>query len=112
MKSSIEFKILYYPEADFKYNNTSNIKTFNKNDLPTDESYTLVCDGAGITCSNHVATTNSPASYYSPNSLMAEMPLTYTGFILQVLKPQARFMGLEPMASELDHYPDNFILAN
>ncbi len=83
MKSSIEFKTLYYPDADFVYNsNTSNQKTFDHNNLTTDESFTLVCDGAGITCSNHVTMASSPSNYYSPNSPMTEIPLSYTGFIL------------------------------
>ena len=108
----LKFSVFYAPDADTGNMNISLRDSYNKDDLPTDESYTLVCDGAGITCSNHVAMSNSPSSYYSPTSPMIEAPLSYTGFILQVLKPQARFMGLEPMASELDHYPDNFILAN
>ena len=109
------YKIMFSPDADIQYYSSIKPKEkekYTKIELPTDESYTLVCDGAGITCSNHITIASSPTNYYSPNSPMTEMPLTYTGFILQVLKPQARFMGLEPMASELDHYPENFILAH
>ena len=70
------YKIMFSPDADIQYYSSIKPKEkekYAKIDLPTDESYTLVCDGAGITCSNYVVTTNSLASYYSPNSPMAKI---------------------------------------
>lgn len=96
------YKILYYPEADIKNYNLNYVGKFTKEDLPTDESYTLVCEGAGVKCSNHIKIVD----YYSPGGRELPGP----GFTLKVLKPQARFMGIELMASELDHYPENFYL--
>ena len=78
----LKYKILFYPDADFRGYNKNYRERVDERDLTTDESFTLVCDGAGITCSNHVTMASSPSNYYSPNSPMIEIPLSYTGFIL------------------------------
>ena len=45
---SKKYKLLFKPEAD-SYTDNGRVKKnkITKEDLPTDESYTLVCEGAG-----------------------------------------------------------------
>ena len=93
----LKYKIFYIPDADmkdYKKGTTSN-EDYTSKDLTFDESFTLVCNGARASCSNHV-TVVPTSTYLNPtSSSMSTMALPFSGFQLKVGTPRAKLMGVE-----------------
>ena len=110
-----KFKLFFSPDADTKlYGNiqkrSDDKKILDEEDLTFDESFTLVCNGARASCSNHVMSIPTSAYLNPTSSSMSTIALPFSGFQLKVNIIRAKLMGIDPLLSELDHYPENFEL--
>ena len=90
-------KLLFAPDADTKIYGKVSVAASKKGeitskDLTFDESFTLVCNGARASCSNH-ATSIPTSTYLNPtSSSMSTIALPFSGFQLKVIKPRAKLM--------------------
>ena len=92
-----KFRILYTPDGDIKTFGYINDRreNYTKKDLTYDESFTLVCNGARASCSNHV-TVVPTSTYLNPtSSSMSTMAVPFSGFQLKVDIIRAKLMGVE-----------------
>ena len=95
----LKYKIFYIPDADmkdYKKGTTSN-EDYTSKDITYAESWTLACDGALASCSNHVMSIPTSAYLSSTSSSMSTMALPFSGFQLKVGTPRAKLMGVDPI---------------
>ena len=92
-----KFRIFYIPDGDIKTFGYINDRreNYTKKDLTYAESWTLACDGALASCSNHVMSIPTSTYLNSTSSSMSTIALPFSGFQLKVIKPKAKLMGVE-----------------